>query len=163
VPLMLPTLDGGLLDASSRGTGIGHGDGNTISAVNPLVSLQNSLNQPQDRQVMSYRTDSDTSADQYLRIVSLDDFDGATWRPPVRPITAAPDVSPVPQGLAPAVRRTQIHTTIAAADWYAQDWLPMPYPASQVKIAGRWRYEPVGRTLVGDHGQTTRGVRYTVT
>ena len=30
-------------------------------------------------------------------------------------------------------------------------------------ISGRWRYEPEGRTLVGDHGQTTRGVQYEVT
>jgi transglutaminase-like putative cysteine protease len=39
----------------------------------------------------------------------------------------------------------------------------MPYPASKVDIKGSWRYEPVGRTLVGDHGQNTRGVRYEVT
>ena len=39
----------------------------------------------------------------------------------------------------------------------------MPYPAEP-----RWRSaasgatSPMGRTLVGDHGQTTRGARYTV-
>ncbi len=37
----------------------------------------------------------------------------------------------------------------------------MPYPATGVKIDGSWRFEPVGRTLVGDHGQTpaVRGTR----
>ena len=29
-------------------------------------------------------------------------------------------------------------------------------------IQGRWRYEPEGRTLVGDDGQTTRGAGYEV-
>ncbi|WP_255952457.1 transglutaminase family protein [Streptomyces odontomachi] len=163
IPVALPTLDGGLLDPTGQGRGVGRGGGGTISAVNPLVSLQNSLNQPEDRQVMSYRTDSSAGTEQYLRIVALDDFDGASWRPSVRRITDVPDIFPDPQGLGPDVRRTEVHTSITAASWYAQDWLPMPYPASQVSISGRWRYEPVGRTLVGDHGQTTRGERYQVT
>ena len=161
VPLALPTLDGGLLGPSGNGRGVGSGDGGTISAVNPLVSLQNSLNQPEDRQVMTYRRDAD-APDQYLRIVTLDDFDGATWRPSVRRVTNVPAVLPNPPGLAPEVRRSEIRTTVTAADSFAQDWLPMPYPASQVRVPGRWRFEPVGRTLVGDHGQTTRGLRYEV-
>ncbi|MGW1894808.1 transglutaminaseTgpA domain-containing protein [Streptomyces sp. NPDC002004] len=162
VPLLLPDLSGGLLGGTGSGPGAGPGDGGTISAVNPLVSLQNSLNQPDDRQVMSYRTNSGDTQDLYLRIVSLDEFDGTTWKPAVRHITDVPSPFPTPRGLAPDVRRTEIRTTVSAADWYAQDWLPMPYPASGVRIGGRWRYEPVGRTLVGDHGQTTRGAQYTV-
>ncbi len=38
----------------------------------------------------------------------------------------------------------------------------MPYPPSGVDIEGNWRYEPLGMTLVGDHGQNTRGMTYTV-
>ncbi|MBA2948622.1 transglutaminase TgpA family protein [Streptomyces himalayensis] len=162
VPLALPALDGGLLDGTGTGTGTGPGGGGTISAVNPLVSLQNSLNQPEDREVMSYRTNSEDTQDLYLRIVSLDEFDGTAWKPSVRSITAVPETFPNPQGLGGDVRRTEIETRIKAANWYAQDWLPMPYPASQVDIEGRWRYEPMGRTLVGDRGQTTRGAQYDV-
>ncbi|MFJ6567041.1 DUF3488 and DUF4129 domain-containing transglutaminase family protein [Streptomyces sp. NPDC091292] len=163
VPLALPALDGGLLDGTGGGAGTGPGGGGTISAVNPLVSLQNSLNQPEDREVMSYRTDSEEKQDLYLRIVSLDEFDGTAWKPSVRRISDVPSPLPEPPGLSGDVRRTEVTTRISAADWYAQDWLPMPYPASQVRIDGRWRYEPVGRTLVGDHGQTTRGANYQVT
>ncbi|MER5180854.1 DUF3488 and transglutaminase-like domain-containing protein [Streptomyces sp. NPDC002896] len=163
VPLALPALDGGLLDSTGAGAGTGTGGGGTISAVNPLVSLQNSLNQPEDREVMTYRTSSDDTQDLYLRIVSLDEFDGTAWKPSVRSIGAVPGTFPNPQGLGGSVRRTEIRTNIKAAGWYAQDWLPMPYPASQVDIEGRWRYEPVGRTLVGDRGQTTRGADYDVT
>ncbi|MGW1254215.1 transglutaminase TgpA family protein [Streptomyces sp. NPDC002513] len=162
VPLALPSLKGGLLDGAGTGVGAGLGDGNTISAVNPLVSLRDSLNVDQDRQVMAYRTNSDDTQDMYLRIVALDDFDGTTWRPAQRHITAVPGSLPTPTGLAGGVRRTEIETRISAADWYAQDWLPMPYPATSVKIKGSWRYEPVGRTLVGDHGQNTRGIQYDV-
>ncbi|MEU8485986.1 DUF3488 and transglutaminase-like domain-containing protein [Streptomyces sp. NPDC048641] len=162
VPLALPALDGGLLGPSGTGAGVGSGGGGTISAVNPLVSLQNSLNQPEDREVMSYRTTSKDTQDLYLRIVSLDEFDGTTWRPAKRSIIDVPSPFPSPRGLGADVRRTEIRTNIAAAGWYAQDWLPLPYPATKVDISGRWRYEPVGRTLVGDHDQTTRGKKYGV-
>ncbi|WP_328496864.1 DUF3488 and transglutaminase-like domain-containing protein [Streptomyces sp. NBC_00414] len=162
VPLALPALDGGLLDAARTGVAAGSGRGNTISAVNPLVSLSDSLNVDEDREVMSYRTNSEETQNLYLRIVSLDEFDGTAWKPAKRHVEDVPGSFPTPPGLADDVRRTEVQTRISAADWYAQDWLPMPYPASQVGINGKWRFEPVGRTLVGDHGQTTRGQEYTV-
>ncbi|MET9560575.1 transglutaminase TgpA family protein [Streptomyces tauricus] len=162
VPLALPALDGGLLDAARTGVAGGSGGGNTISAVNPLVSLSDSLNVDEDREVMSYRTNSEETQNLYLRIVSLDEFDGTAWKPAKRHVEDVPGSFPTPPGLSDDVRRTEVQTRISAADWYAQDWLPLPYPASQVGINGKWRFEPVGRTLVGDHGQTTRGQEYTV-
>ncbi|MGW0814714.1 transglutaminase TgpA family protein [Streptomyces viridiviolaceus] len=163
VPLALPAMNGGLLDGTKTGVGSGTGGGGTISAVNPLVSLRDSLNVDEDRQVLTVETDSEDISDLYLRIVSLDDFDGTTWKPSKRQITAVPDGTfPTPAGLGPDVERTETETTISAADWYAQDWLPMPYPPSGVRVGGNWRYEPVGMTLVGDHGQNTRGLTYEV-
>ncbi|KAB1145596.1 transglutaminase domain-containing protein [Streptomyces luteolifulvus] len=162
VPLALPSMQGGLLDGTGTGVGSGDGSGGTISAVNPLVSLRDSLNVDDDRQVMSLRTSTTDLSDLYLRIVSLDDFDGTTWKPSKRHIVSVPDEFPAPTGLAPDTKRAEIETTVSAANWYAQDWLPMPYPPSGVKIKGKWRYEPVGMTLVGDHGQNTRGATYEV-
>ncbi|MEU5268733.1 transglutaminaseTgpA domain-containing protein [Streptomyces hygroscopicus] len=162
VPAALPSLDGGLLNRQAGGAGSGSGGG-TISAVNPLVSLQDSLNQPENREVLRYRTSSQTTQDLYLRIVALDQFDGTSWKSSERHVTDVPGQLPSPAGLGPSVRVSSIDTSISAADWYAQNWLPLPYPASRVQIDGRWRYEPEGRTLVGDRGQTTRGARYRVT
>ncbi|WP_157865309.1 transglutaminase TgpA family protein, partial [Streptomyces prasinopilosus] len=137
--------------------------GGTISAVNPLVSLRDSLNVDEDRQVLSVRSEAEDVSDLYLRIVSLDDFDGTTWKPSKRSITTVPDGAfPTPAGLGTDVEREEIGTRISTADWYGQDWLPMPYPPSGVDIRGNWRYEPVGMTLVGDHGQNTRGLSYQV-
>ncbi|MEV6169820.1 DUF3488 and transglutaminase-like domain-containing protein [Streptomyces sp. NPDC051954] len=163
VPLALPSMNGGLLDGTGAGVGSGSGGGGTISAVNPLVSLRDNLNVDEDRQVMSLRTNPEDASDLYLRIVSLDDFDGTTWKPSRRNIVAVPDQLPLPTGLGADVRRSAVQTRITAADWYAQNWLPMPYPPSDVNIDGSWRYEPVGMTLVGDHGQNTRGQTYEVT
>ncbi|MFI1163834.1 DUF3488 and DUF4129 domain-containing transglutaminase family protein [Streptomyces sp. NPDC020801] len=162
VPLVLPAMSGGLLGPAGTGVGAGVGGGGTISAVNPLVSLRDSLNVDEDRTVMTLRTNSADTSGLYLRIVSLDDFDGTTWKPSQRHIVGVPDPFPTPAGLGGDVKRAEITTTVAAADWYAQDWLPMPYPPSGVRIKGSWRYEPVGMTLVGDHGQNTRGLTYQV-
>ncbi|MFF4499275.1 DUF3488 and DUF4129 domain-containing transglutaminase family protein [Streptomyces sp. NPDC001401] len=162
VPIALPAMNGGLLDAAGRGVGGGNGSGGTISAVNPLVSLRDSLNVDEDRQVMSLKTNSNDISNLYLRIVSLDDFDGSTWKPSKRHVTGVPDKFPTPIGLGADVKRAEIETRISAADWYAQDWLPMPYPPSGVDVGGKWRYEPVGMTLVGDHGENTRGKTYLV-
>ncbi|MDF4250129.1 DUF3488 and transglutaminase-like domain-containing protein [Streptomyces sp. WMMB303] len=166
VPTALPSLSGGLLDEVGTGGGGGRGQGGgTVSAVNPVVALKNSLDQPQDRTALVYRTDGeDDSEDEglYLRIVALDRFDGAQWKPSERRIGEIPDRLPAPRGLGPDVRTSTVRTTIQASDAYAQDWLPMPFPADRVRLEGKWRFEPEGRTLVGYDKQTTRGLRYTV-
>jgi transglutaminase-like putative cysteine protease len=132
--------------------------------VNPLVTLRDNLNVDEDREVLSLKTDDNTDVSSlYLRIVSLDDFDGTTWKPSKRSIRAVPDGAfPTPIGLGPDVKRAEIDTTVSASRDYAQSWLPMPYPPSGVQINGNWRYEPEGMTLVGDKGQTTRGATYEV-
>ncbi|MFF7329219.1 transglutaminaseTgpA domain-containing protein [Streptomyces sp. NPDC008150] len=161
VPLALPAAQGGLLGGLGKGTGSGTGGDGTATGVNLLVSLRDSLNSVDDRQVLSERTDG-TSSGTYLRIVSLDDFDGITWKPSDRRHEALPDSLPDPTGLGQDVRRTEVTTRIAAADWYAQSWLPMPYPPSGVRVEGDWRYEPVDMAVVGDHGQDTHGLTYEV-
>ncbi len=162
VPVVLPALNSGLLD-SLGGTGTGTGAPNgTVTAVDPLVALQDSLNQPENRTVLTYETDSPDASEMYLRIVSLDRFDGSAWRASKRPITEVPENFPWPPGLSPDVRTERVTTSVSAAGWYAQSWLPMPYPASGVDIEGRWRFEPQGLALVGEGGQTTRGAQYRV-
>ncbi|MGW2508594.1 transglutaminase TgpA family protein [Streptomyces scopuliridis] len=162
VPAALPALDGGLLAGTGGGNGSGVGGGGTISAVNPLISLQDNLNQPEDREALRYRTNARDTQDMYLRIMALDKFDGTSWRFSQRKVEDVPDRLPGSPGLGPGVSTTEIRTNISAAGWYRQNYLPMPYPATQVDIEGRWRFEPAGRTLVGDRGQSTRGARYEV-
>ncbi|WP_033196054.1 transglutaminase TgpA family protein [Streptomyces xiaopingdaonensis] len=162
VPAVLPSLGGGLLENAGSGGGRAENGGSTISAVNPLVALQDSLNQPRDRTALTYTTSSEETGELYLRIVALDQFDGSAWKPSERRITDIPSALPPPRGLSPEVSTEEVRINLKAADWYAQDWLPMPYPAQQVKLDGDWRYEPEGRTVVGYRGQNTRGQEYEV-
>ncbi|MFD5202144.1 DUF3488 and DUF4129 domain-containing transglutaminase family protein [Streptomyces sp. NPDC058375] len=159
-PLALPALDSGLL--GGNGPGNGKGSGGTISAVNPLVSLQNNLNQPENREVMTYRSNIQDPQNLYLRILALDEFNGSEWRSSTRRLTDVPDRLPQPTGLGGDVSVTEVRTNISASRSYQQTYLPLPYPASEVRVGGRWRFEPEGRTLVGDDGQTTRGAQYEV-
>lgn len=158
LPGVLPSLDGGLLGGDG-GDGAG---GGTISAVNPLVSLKENLTQAEDREVLRYRTNAPDGSGMYLRLVSLDQFDGTSWRTSVRGVEDVPERFPRPVGLSERTGTTEITTNVSAAGSYEQKWLPMPYPATGVRIGGRWRYEPVGRMVVGDEGQTTGGVQYSV-
>ncbi|MEU8759215.1 DUF3488 and transglutaminase-like domain-containing protein [Streptomyces sp. NPDC048659] len=161
VPFALPGLGGGLFGGGD-GEGPG-GQGGTISAVNPLVSLQDNLRQQDDREVLRYRTNARDASGMYLRLVALDQFDGTAWKSSVRPIEAVPELLPWPDGLAQDVTTTEVTSNFVASTAYEQKWLPMPYPASKVAIGGSWRYEPAGRMLVGDNGQNTKGARYSVT
>ncbi|MGW6964227.1 transglutaminase TgpA family protein [Streptomyces zaomyceticus] len=162
VPLALPGFTGGLFGGGDGEGAGGIGKGGTISAVNPLVSLQDNLRQPEDREVLRYRTNARDTSGMYLRLVALDQFDGTSWKSSVRPIEDVPKQLPWPDGLSQRVQSTEVTSNFVASDGYEQKWLPMPYPAGRVEIDGRWRYEPAGRMLVGDDKQTTRGARYTV-
>lgn len=160
-PAVLPSLGSGLLDAAGNGSGPGFGGANSTS-VNPVVALQDNLNQPENREVLSYRTDAASTSDMYLRIVALDKFDGTQWRSSERPLTDIPEVFPVPAGLGPEVKTTEVSTSVAADGDYAQSWLPLPYPVEKLTVNGRWRFDKEGRTVVGDRKQTTKGVKYRV-
>ncbi|AXE27701.1 transglutaminase [Streptomyces globosus] len=168
-PAALPSLGGGVLGGRTEADGGGSGVGGTISAVNPLVSLQSSLNAQDNRVVLKYRTDTPALGDHYLRILALDEFNGVKWEASGRALTDVPERLPSPPGLGERVRQgaAEVRTSISAADTYAQRYLPMPYPATGVDIPGRWRFEPVGRTLVGDQlakdrYQNVQGAMYTV-
>ncbi|MEU1088462.1 DUF3488 and transglutaminase-like domain-containing protein [Streptomyces sp. NPDC005576] len=160
VSFALPALGGGLLDG--LGSGSGRGGGGTISAVNPLVSLQDNLNQSENREVLTYRAGDGAPQGTYLRILSLDRFTGSEWLPSKRALQDVPDRLPQPAGLGPDIAAKEVSSEITASAGYRQDYLPMPYPATKVRVDGRWRYEPEGRTLIGDGGQTTGGKRYRV-
>ncbi|MFE9463754.1 transglutaminaseTgpA domain-containing protein [Streptomyces virginiae] len=168
VPAALPALGEGLLGGPEDGEGSG-GSGGTISAVNPLVSLQSNLNAQDNRVVLRYRTDNPQQSEQYLRILALDEFNGAKWEASGRALTDVPQQLPAPPGLGDQVRlgATEVTTNITASDRYSQRYLPLPYPATAVDVRGKWRFEPVGRTLVGDQlgrdkYQTVQGAEYNV-
>ncbi|OIV38171.1 hypothetical protein BIV57_07275 [Mangrovactinospora gilvigrisea] len=161
LPLFLPDIGGGLLDQGGDYSPARNGNG-TITAVNPLVSMQDSLNQPQDTHLLDYRTDAKDPSGEYLRITALDEFNGVTWRPADRNVSQVPDQLPGPKADS-SVTQSTVHTSITARPNYVQTWLPMPYNATKVRAGGNWRFEPIDHVIIGARGQTTSGLAYRVT
>jgi transglutaminase-like putative cysteine protease len=160
-PLLMPSLGDGLLGLNEEGGGPGSDDG--IVSVNPVVGLQDQLNQPTDRTVLSYETDSPEESELYLRLVALDEFDGDEWRSSrwhEDEVPASP--WPVP-GLSADVSTTKVTTTISAEESYAQSSLPVPYPAIGIYAPGEFRYDRGSQTLISRDGETiTEGLSYEV-
>ncbi|WP_299531059.1 DUF3488 and transglutaminase-like domain-containing protein [uncultured Streptomyces sp.] len=161
VPAGLPALDGGLLSGLGNGSGGGGGSGGA-SAVKPLVALQDNLNQPENREVLSYSTNAGDPLGFYLRILSLDRFTGSEWLSSRDEPEDLPDRFPQPAGLGPDVAVTEVTANVSASRSYRQEYLPMPYPATEVRVDGRWRYQEETGVVVGTDGQTTSGARYEV-
>ncbi|MBC3763918.1 transglutaminase family protein [Quadrisphaera oryzae] len=134
VPPLVPGTTSVVL-VGGNGQGIG---GAAANSVNPLLDLRSDLQSQGTAEVLRYRTSAVSPSP--LRIVTVDDFDGAVWRPtPIDPAQtrALRDGMPAPPGLADSTPRTDVTYDITV-DALRQQWLPAPYPATQVQVSGDW-------------------------
>ena len=126
-------------------------------AIDPFVSIQHSLTQQTSVEVFRVTT----TQPEYLRLVSLPDFDGVLWKPSTDegPVLEAGNPVPatdVPSGL------TEPVTIDVTAD-LAQTYVPTPYPVKSVAIPGRTvRFNPDTGTTFVEH-PLERGESYRVT
>ncbi|WP_406287384.1 transglutaminaseTgpA domain-containing protein [Embleya sp. NBC_00896] len=157
VPALVPLSANRLLDDNKSGP-----NSHRLTTINPVVKLSDELNRAENVELMRYRTNAAAPGSVYLRISSLDRFDGRTWQPSERQLADVPKDFPKPPGLDPNVKTAEVVTRIDASDAYKQGSLPMPYPATRVQVKGNWRFEPEGRLLLGDDKQDTRGLSWTV-
>lgn len=162
--LVVPTLVPGLAEGLffGRGQGTGPGPGGTISVINPIFSLRDNLSAPRNLPVLSYETDATQL--EPLRIVTVDTFDGETWKPTTGQIPRSQEANgelPPPPGLGPDVA-TQERRYRITIDTLAQTWLPAPYPPVRVDILGPWLYEAGTLNIVGNGVETEPGLSYDV-
>jgi transglutaminase-like putative cysteine protease len=123
------------------GSGGGSGSGE-VSIENPITDLRRDLVQGPDVTLMTVRTDDPDPS--YLRLSTLDSFDGQTWRPSRRdlpPSQRANGRLPDPIGLSDSVRQVRHRYELAAAGNLDSDWLPLPFPAVVAEAPGDWRYD----------------------
>ncbi len=151
--VVLPAVVPGLSEAVfGRGGGSGSGSGGgTITTVNPFVSLGDDLNRPDDTEVLRYTTD--VNRPDYLRLVTLDTFDGKTWLPASLETSGriATDPLPPPTGLSVNTQRSQVTTQLTSTELTGSTWLPMPYPPTAVAVSGPtaedWLYDSTNRVI----------------
>ncbi|OUC96543.1 transglutaminaseTgpA domain-containing protein [Streptosporangium minutum] len=141
LPALLPTLEPNPLFGFGVGNGKGKG-GNSISIPNPIVNLRGQLSLPTNSTVLTY-TGSD-SFPRYLRLYSLDIFDGEQWTMTAQG-RSEDRLSEGPMPPAPgqdmSLPVTEATTKIQVSDRIRDplEFLPLPYPASRIRIEGDWR------------------------
>ncbi|WP_248965514.1 transglutaminase TgpA family protein [Sphaerisporangium perillae] len=163
LPALLPTLEPSPLFGFGVGSGTGRG-GNTITIPNPIASLRGQLNQPQNATVLTY-TNND-NVPRYLRMYSLDTFDGEQWtmsQPKGRPedrVSEAP--MPPPPGLSLDVPVKNVATQIRVSDDVeGLSFLPLPYPSASVRVEGDWRADE-STLMVFSTRDTAGGQSYSI-
>ncbi|MER5639704.1 DUF3488 and transglutaminase-like domain-containing protein [Kitasatospora sp. NPDC002227] len=160
LPVFVPNGGLGLIDGGGFGGSGGKGNGG-VTSLDPVVNLTRNLNHPSDTPLFNFTTTGDASQ-QYMRIATLDTFDGANWTASKQPAQALPSVLPPVEGLADSVPRSSVQTQVAVTDKLDTQWLPLPYPAERVMVRGNWRFEPSSREVVADKGQKIAGISYQV-
>lgn len=147
-----------------NGTMGGQSGGQTIRTENPIVDLRRDLVRPDNVEVIRFTTSA--SPPEYLRLLTLDVYDGEVWRTSDRPVPEDNRVSgglPTPPGLSPDVARTEAQYQMQITDNLVSAWLPLPYPVADVRPGdGDWRYDADTLDVVATD-RTTDGLRYDVT
>ncbi len=152
VPWLVPGLDEGVFGRGS-GPGAGSGGGRTVLTVNPFVSLKADLLSTSNTPVLTYTT-TEPKPD-YLRMVTLDTFDGTDWTPAVlHSAGSATAKQPTPPGLSADVARKDVTTDVKVTA-LRTTWLPLPYPTVKIdKLKGRWAYDEPTRNVFALQGDT---------
>ncbi|GAB2860944.1 DUF3488 and transglutaminase-like domain-containing protein [Actinoallomurus bryophytorum] len=170
LPFAVPGIEPrGLLGFGGSAEGDTTGGSGSIAgiyALNPLVSLRRQLVRGGDAEVLRYHT-TDGTAPEYLRMYSLDRFDGETWT--TAPLHGDKDSSRIVDKALPvdpamgAIPSRAVTTNISInSQVHGLDVLPMPYPPTKLDIKGDWRVDPRSLTVFSSR-DSAGGRSYTVT
>lgn len=153
VPALLPVTDG-LLSRGAGGLfgGSGSGDGGSSRIrIDPLVSMRRNFFSEQDTPVARLTTNANPG-DLYLRMATLDVFDGIEWRPSQQVGDRFDNGLPRPVGLSDAVERREVITQVEFTDAFENFYLPVPYPMTSIDIDGSWRVERSSHNILSSRG-----------
>jgi len=160
LPALIPGLGEHLLSTSGNGDGSGLGS-SRIKTLNPILNLRQDLTSNDDTPVIEYSTEVPNP--EPMRIVTADVYDGRTFAPRQGRVPRDQAVQrglPDPPGLTSDVETRAVETSVSVRN-LDESYLPLPYPATRVDIAGTWLYDATTLNVVGV-GTSTRGLSYTV-
>lgn len=169
VPLLLPGRPAHrLLGGSGGGSGSGGHGGATIYLPNPLAVLNEQLHESRPQTVLTYRT-TDASP-PYLQVYVLGQLSPGAWSLGRDVLAASVPVDsgrlPPPPGLAPQTPGPALRERITLSGGLASgtrglSYLPVPYPARSISVAGDWRADRQSLTVFG--ATSLSGLTYSVT
>ena len=161
VPVLMPWAGTSLFKGSGGegGSGSGGGGGN-VSQLNPTVQLGGWLTARTETTLLKF-TSTDTNP-EYLRVVTLDTFDGRAWKwkqAAQKPAGSARDVPAGPLDGAPG---SDVQTDVNIIG-LSQVWLPVPYPGGSIDgLTGGWAYDGDTLDVFGTGSSSTHGQQYSV-
>lgn len=143
VPLVVPTLDLGLLDR--LGTGAGSGNDGEVRIDNPMTDMKRDLVLGPDLPLLHVAGETgEEPAPSYLRLAVLTTYTGSAWTPGDRDLpeaNAATGEVPWPTGLDEEVPHQERRLRFGATDALDSKWLPVPRFSSAVDAGEEWRYD----------------------
>ena len=144
---------------SGFGFGNGTGGNGPLQLTDPSLDLRRNLNQPQDKEVIDYRTSA--AGGTYLRLASLPQFNSSGWSNVQIRLNNGAQLPQVP-GLS-GDRDDERSTTINVRDFQSQ-YLPMPYAPRAFEAEGDWRYDSNSLTVVNgnNEAEALRNLSYSV-
>ena len=166
LPLLVPGLKAHRLFATDgNGKGGGSGSHSRLTLPKPLDLLNTDLHELRPVPVLTYRTTD--SAPPYLQVYVLSNLTTNAWTMGPPPATA--DLSrrslPTVPGLAKTTPGPVLQETITLGTNLAAggniSYLPLPYPARQVRVGGDWRVDPRTLSVLSSSAQLA-GLRYSV-
>ena len=153
VPAVLPPV--------ALGGTTGSGVGVLAETINPIINLGADLRQSDATAALSYTTTSSTG--EYLRLTTLDTFQGTQWEPATPKLKPGNTVKSLgaPPGLTAAIKVGNVSTSIQVAE-ATGSWLPIPYPTQTISgLTGTWSWED-GTLSVRSDTTSMQGERYSV-
>lgn len=160
LPGLLPALSPDPLFGFGVGNGLGKGG--SIGIPDAMIKLGGQLRQAENATVLTYSTSD--GRPRYLRIYSLDIFDGSKWTVSTlhgrREDRVSEGPLPPAPGLGPDVKTEQTEIRIEISEEVSKlNFLPLPYPAIRVDVDGDWRADR-SSLLVFSTRDEAAGLRY---
>jgi transglutaminase-like putative cysteine protease len=156
VPLIVPGLHPSKLFSSGPGIG-GRGDGSGGDALGLPSALSQAVSQIHEnhpRTIFTYRTNATASQQasdaEYFRQYVFDTLGSGGWLVDDYTAHAVPltlNSLPSPQGLTDTTSVQMVTTTVLPGQDFPAPgsqpvFLPLPYPAIQVDVSGKWKSDP---------------------
>lgn len=152
---MIPGFDRGTFPQGSRLNPWG-----SSSGLNPMISLGNSLRSPTGEGRMTYV--STATSPLYLRLVTVDRFDGESWAPDDRDDRRRGGVARLDPGYEIIATDTARSITSINTGQFTSPYLPVPYaPAGVNGLDGSWSWDPSTLSIKGVDANS-RGQQYVV-
>jgi transglutaminase-like putative cysteine protease len=155
IPMAIPGFDQGTFPQGSRVNPWG-----TSTGLNPMITLGNSLRAPAGTGRITYATTAATPL--YLRIVTVDHFDGDSWGPDDRDGSRRPVDGQIEPGYEVSAGGLLRQVTAVETGSFTSVYLPAPYAPETVRgLDGQWSWDPATLSIKGVD-TNSRSQEYTV-